>query len=233
MVALVLIGLATHAEEVLAGAQLEFRRSPNAVRQKLYQRLHPIAGPPTYHRDGLLFEIISWIAARLTMESGDLISTPHLSSTQQGLDTLKVSFDPANRSLLRAVIYEQKCTDYPRKEFREKVIPAFAAWRAHERDNQLVQAVTALVARYGLNNAERLQLYDRIVQDHPLEFQAALTVSPPPFDTTNCVSLFDGYADVTPDITHRRGDTFPLHNIRGWFADFAAKVWVKIEEANV
>ncbi len=233
LVAMVLIGRAKHAESVLAGSQQNFAVVPDAVKQQLQVQLHPAPGALTYHRDGLLFEIISWIAARITAAPDEVISTPHLKSTQQGLDKIKIGFDPVARTLTRVVSHEQKCTDQPRDQFRDKVLGAFRDWKAHKRDNELVQAVTGLVERFNLSDEEHLRLYDRLVQAHPLAFQAALTVTPTTFNTARCVSLFGGYAEITPDFLDRFGDTFPLANIRDWFAAFAQRVWDKIEGSNV
>jgi hypothetical protein len=96
-----------------------------------------------------------------------------------------------------------------------------------------VQAVTSLVERFNLTDDEHLALYDQLIQLHPLTFQAALTVTPTPFDTPRCVSLFAGYDAVTPNVADRLGDTFPLPHIRDWFATFATRVWDKIEVSNV
>ena len=233
LVALVLVGRAKHAERILTGAQVNTAFVPDALKKQLRQQLQTPPGPLTWHRDGLLFEIISWVVATLTGISNEVISTPHLKSTQQGLDTIKVGFDPVARNITQVVIYEQKCTDHPRDEFRDKVLKSFLEWKEHKRDNQLVQAVTGLVERFNLTDNEHLALYDRLVQVHPLTFQAALTVTPPIFDAPRCVSLFSGYADITPDIANRLGDTFPLPNIRNWFSVFADSVWNKIEAANV
>jgi hypothetical protein len=233
LTALVLIGRAKHAEGILAGAQRNFVVLPNALKEQIRTQLQTPEGPLTYHRDGLLFEIISWIAARLASGEDDIISTPHLKSTQQGLDAIKIEFDPDFRVLIRAVVYEQKCSENARDQFRDEVIPAFNEWRSHKRDNQLVQAITSLVERFDLTDAEHLALYDRIVQVHPLAFQAALTVTPSPFDAARCVALFNGYSDVTTDIADRMGDTFPLSDIRAWFSHFAALVWQKVEAEDV
>jgi hypothetical protein len=233
IVALVLVGRAKHAENVLLGTQVKGAFVADALKEQLRRQLHPPEGALTWHRDGLLFEIISWIAARITGANDEVISTPHLKSTQQGLDTIKISFDPLARNITRVVIYEQKCTDHARDEFRDNVLRSFREWKDHKRDNQLVQAVTSLVDRFNLTPEEQLALYDRLVQVHPLAFQASLTVTPTPFDTPRCVSLFTGYTAITPDAADRFGDTFPLNNIRDWFAAFAAQVWSKIEASNV
>jgi hypothetical protein len=233
IVALVLIGRAQHAERVLAGTQQNVAFVADAMKEQLRFQLQTPAGPRTYHRDGLLFEIISWVVARITGEVDEVISTPHLKSTTQGLDTIKVGFDAGTRTLTRVVIHEQKCTVHPRDEFRDNVLRSFREWREHKRDNQLVQAVLGLLDRFNLTDTEQLAVYDRLVQIHPLAFQAALTVTPPPFGTADCVSLFAGYNGITPDVADRLGDTFPLDDVRAWFAAFATLVWQKIEASNV
>jgi hypothetical protein len=197
LVALVLIGRAKHAESVLAGTQRAVTLVPNALKEQLRRQLQTRSGTATYHRDGLLFEIISWIAAWLAAAPNEVISTPHLKSTQQGLDTIKIGFDPVSRNVTRVVVYEQKCTEHPRDQFRDKVIPAFHEWKSHERDNQLIQAVTNVIERFELTDDEHLRLYDRLVQVHPLAFQAALTVTPTPFETARCVALFGGFTAIT------------------------------------
>ena len=80
---------------------------------------------------------------------------------------------------------------------------------------------------------ELIAVYDRLLQDRPLTFQAALTVTPTPYDTPSCVALYTGYAALTPQIETRLGDTFPLPQIRPWFEAFAQRVWAKIEAGNV
>jgi hypothetical protein len=149
------------------------------------------------------------------------------------LDTIKIGFDTVARNITRVVIHEQKCSDHPRDEFRDNVLRSFRDWRDHKRDNQLVQAVTSLVERFNLTDDEHLALYDRPIQLHPFTFRAALTVTPTPFDTPRCISLFAGYDEVTPNVADRLGDTFPLPHIRNWFATFATRVWVKLEASNV
>ena len=154
VVALVLIGRAKHAESVLAGTQQNVAFVADALKEQLRLQLQTPPGPQTYHRDGLLFEIISWVVARITGAADEVISTSHLKSTQQGLDTIKIGFDPVARNVTRVVIHEQKCTDHPRDEFRDNVLRSFRDWKDHKRDNQLVQAVTNLVERFSLTDDE-------------------------------------------------------------------------------
>src|ERR1700722_20044901 len=99
VVALVLIGRAKHAESVLVGTQQNVAFVANVLKEQLRSQLQTPPGPLTFHRDGLLFEIISWVVARITGAPDEVISTPHLKSTQQGLDTIKIGFDPVARNV--------------------------------------------------------------------------------------------------------------------------------------
>jgi hypothetical protein len=229
LVALVLVGRAQHAANVLAGTLMVPALTTAAMRVQIRTELFPPAGPLIYHRDGLLFEIICWLVARQQSQPTEVISEPHTKATQQGMDTVKVRFDTDTRRLLATTIYEYKCTENARAQFRDQVIPAFRRYFEGARDPQLVQATIALLTRYELTDAEQAEVYGTLINERPLAFQAALTVSPAEFTEDHCIALFTGYADVTPDRVARLGDTFPLHDVRGWFDHLATLVWAKID----
>jgi hypothetical protein len=144
LVGTVLVGRAQHAARVLQGVQHAPVQPAGAMKERLRQQLQPANDALRWHSDGLLFEIICWIAARMTAGPNDVISDPHLTSTQQGVDTVRLAFDPAARNVTKAIICEQKCTDHARSTFRDDVIPAFQKWVAGTRDNQLTQLAAGL-----------------------------------------------------------------------------------------
>jgi hypothetical protein len=233
LVGSVLIGRAHHAARVLEGAQHNAVDTSIAQRNALRAQLHPANDATKWHRDGLLFEIICWLAAKMSGGPNDLVSDPHLSSTQQGADTIRIRFDPGARTLTLATICEQKCTTDPRGHFRDSVIPAFKDWIGGKRDNQLVQMAIGLLSAFNLTDDERTAVFDKLVQERPFAFRAALTVTPSPFATARCVAVFKDYQGLTPIVDNRNGDTFPLADIRQWFNEFAQLVWEKIEAENV
>jgi hypothetical protein len=233
LTALTLVGRARQAVRVLQGAQPGAALAVPQLKAALRAKLFVQGEQAIWHRDGLLFEIIAWLVAEMTAQPNEVVSEPHSSSTQQGLDTIKVRFDPVVREIVRAVIYEQKCTDNARQLFLRKVLPEFKRWLAGVRDGELLQIAIGLMQRFDLTDAEYQRAYDRLAQDRPLGFQASLTVTPTPFATAQCVALFKGYAPLTPNIADRLGDTLPLQAIRPWFDAFAKKVWASIEAANV
>jgi hypothetical protein len=229
LVAIVLVGRAQHAANVLAGALIVPAPTTAAMRAQIQAELFPPAGPLIYHRDGLLFEIICWLVARQQSLPNEVISEPHTKATQQGMDTIKVRFDIDARQLILTTLYEYKCTERARDQFRDQVVPAFRRYFDGLRDPQLTQATIALLARYELTDVEQVDVYSTLIHDRPLAFQAALTVQPDEFPEDLCVALFSGYAAVTPAREARLGDTFPLHDVRAWFANLATLVWGKID----
>jgi hypothetical protein len=82
--------------------------TPATMRTQIRSELFPAAGTPTFHRDGLLFEIICWLVARQQALPNELISEPHTKATQQGVDTIKVRFDEVARVKTRM---KQECAE--------------------------------------------------------------------------------------------------------------------------
>ena len=233
LVALVLMGRAYQAARILEGAQRDTVILSAALKTRVRLDLFPPAEVDHWHRDGLLFEIICWLVARMDASPDEVISDPHLKATQQGADMIKVEFNGTARSLIRTTIYEYKCTDRARRLFKREILPAFAEYASGIRDDQLTQTTIGLLLRFGLTDQEHVQVYDRLVTERPLAFRAALTVTPGVFGSPKCVKLFKDYDSIPSDPQHRFGDTFPLNDIRGWFDSLALAIWHQIETQDV
>ncbi len=233
LTAIVMVGRARQVGHILDGAEQGTITVLATTKARLKRELVLDEGADTWHRDGLLFETMCWIIARMGAAENEVLSDPHRRATQQGADTVKVSFDPARRELVSLTVYEQKCSDNARGKFRDEVLPAFKNWIAGVRDDELIQIAIGLLDRYNLTDAESRRAFGRIVLERPLVFRAALTVSPEAFSAAECVKVFNGYEGLGLELARRFGDTFPLEDIRGWFAAFAAVVWSKIEQFDV
>lgn len=233
LVALVLVGQAFHAALILEGTQFGAPKITTKLKETLYRDLYPTTDKGIEHRDGLLFEIICWIAARKGKTGDEKIDNSHLKATNQGTDGVKVTVDPATKMLTKATVYEYKCTIHARQKFQSQVLKSFREYISGERDNQLAQAVLALLESYGFNGAELKRAYDTLIQTRPLAFEASLTVSPSQFPEAKCVALFKDYDSLQVSLDVRGGNTLPLDDVRAWFADFAERVWARIETFDV
>ena len=233
LVALVLVGQAFHAALILEGTQLGAPKITAKLKETLDKDLHPTTDKGIAHRDGLLFEIICWVAARKGKTGDEKIDNSHLKATNQGTDGVKVTVDQAAKTLTRATVYEYKCTIHARQKFQSQVLKSFRQYISGERDNQLAQAVLALLESYGFNGPELKSAYDTLIQSRPLAFEASLTVSPSQFPAEKCVALFKDYDSLEVSLDVRGGNTLPLDDVRVWFADFAERVWARIVTFDV
>lgn len=233
LVALILGGQAFHATKILSGTQSGASKVSQKMKDMLKKDLHPTTDKGIQHRDGLLFEIICWIAANKTKGADEVIDNPHLKSTTQGTDGVKVTVDPTAKTLKKATVYEYKCTVHARQKFQSQVLKSFREYISGERDNQLAQAVSALLNSLGFTGSQLQVAYETLIQARPLAFQASLTVYPSGFSSDNRVALFKDYDSLSVPLDVRGGNTLPLDDVRAWFADFATRVWAKIERFDV
>jgi hypothetical protein len=229
----ILVGRAFHAALILQGVRLEEGPITADIKAKLNTELHPNNEARTHHRDGVLFEIICWIAAKITASPNEALTYPHLKATNQGADCIKVLVDPQTAFLQTATVYEYKCTTNWRGLFRDDVMKTFRQYASGERDNQLSQEAIALFEKMGLQGLQLKAAYDRLIQQRPLAYRASLTVEPGAFTADQRLALFAGFDGVGATVADRLGDTLPLEDIRRWFSDFSDRVWERIQAFDV
>lgn len=184
-----------------------------------------------YHRDGLIFEAISWAAAQQATGGKALLRDPHISSTTQGLDGLMLEFDDAELSLSRATIFEDKCSDDPRKMFRDEIIPAFQAHHENKRASDLLATAAALLANKGLDGTASTKAAARVLDKTFRAYRGSLAVTTAEDSLVRRKRLFKGY-DKLPDIkaAQRIGAVLVTSDdLRGWFEELADRAIVYID----
>jgi hypothetical protein len=238
LVANVLIGKALHINEILQNSLTAFVSITNKIREQHKQKLYADLNPdPTkevkiFHRDGLLFEIICWICINRCLVEGELVSYPHLSSTRQGIDTLKISLEPQTFMVKTVTVCEQKCTGEPRDKFRDEVLPAFKVWLDGKRNGELTQDTSALMRGSG-GTFDADQFYDHLIVNRPFVMQAYLTVLPEHHEPRRYNDLLKGFSALPGTSEWKFVDTMAFPQLRPWFQQFALKVWAKIESYEV
>lgn len=227
--AIVLVGQAIHAAEILDGTEAQASGISPGLKAELHKELHPTTQQTIEHRDGLLFEIICWVATRLVIDAEEALSEPHLKSTNQGTDGVKVTVDPSTKTLIKATVYEYKCTTNARSLFQGKVLKAFQEYVSGKRDNQLSQSAVPLLRQLGFSGKDLKGALDTLIKTRPLAFQASLTVAPAIYPAAKCLALFKDYDSIPVVVTNRGGNTLPLDDVRPWFAAFSKQVWAAID----
>lgn len=176
-------------------------------------------------RDGLLFECISWVAARQQFGPNALVRNPHVKATHQGLDGVVIIFDGEPPSLQLLVVLEEKCTKTPRRMFKREVLPAFVELQSANagRWREFSAAARETLDLAKLDDDLTEELAKQSMELELRSYRAALAGPP----TSPCPErLFKNYDEVQP--THqpqRMGATLiPSQGLRPWFDQFASKV---------
>lgn len=180
-----------------------------------------------YHRDGFLFECISWIVALQSVNPRTFLKDPHISATTQGLDGLMIELDPVTPVVLNSTIFEDKCTEHPRTKFRDEVMQTFTEHHASsKRNRELVANAIQLIQRGGLNGTEAARAAAGVLDKTKRSYRAALTVGPDINSATKRSKLFKNYNSLAGIAqANRIGATFVVDgDLRGWFQELADQV---------
>jgi hypothetical protein len=179
-----------------------------------------------WQRDGLLFEVISWIALVETHSGSQfLVRDPHLGSTTQGLDGLLLELNASRDEVTRTVIVEDKCSEKPRRTFRSLVMPAFQDHHSNLRAPDLVATAANLLSRLPDPNLA-VQRASAVLDIGRRGYRASLAIETSFDSSAKRGTLFKGYdalAGMTP--ANREGGGFVVGTeLRPWFEQFAVRV---------
>lgn len=185
LIVIIAMGQAAHAAHILKELLPTTPSFPNNyLRREAKVKLtiqedgkKPRTGYPRWQRDGIIFEAISWIAARQDHGEFALLTDPHLSATSQGLDRFMIELSDDKSKVVRTTIFEDKCTDNPRKKFLQEVIPALRERHKNNRSSELVAAASALLRTAGIAAAASARLAEAVMDRNQRCYRAAFALT--------------------------------------------------------
>ncbi|ESX56206.1 hypothetical protein X761_12715 [Mesorhizobium sp. LSHC424B00] len=191
-------------------------------------------GADPWHRDGWMFQAMSWIAAHRATPGG-VISFPHLIQAHKGFDGLQIEYDPATGRVTAAIVFEDKATSNPRDTIRDDVWTDFKALEAGDRENVLVADLTALLrTRPGIDADAAVET---IIWKETRRYRVCITIGEAHATAEGRGRLFEGYNDIAPGhVGRRRGETLVIQNLRPWMEQLAQKAIAVVrsrEQLNV
>ena len=232
LVAIVLMGQASRASEILNSLDPACPVfSPKSLREEAKIKLtvdestdKPKKGYPQSQRDGLIFEIISWIAAKTTYHKDALLKDPHVSATTQGLDGFLIELDSTGNKIKSTSLFEDKCTTKPRQKFLSEVMPTFRNHHKNLRSAEIISTAAALLRIAGFDDKEAAQLSADVTDLKKRRYRAAFSL--PRIDDTleKRKTLFAGYKSLTGINPRQRiGASFVTPSeMRAWFNQIAS-----------
>lgn len=231
IIAIIAMGQAVHAARIIIdlspvapAINEEALREDAILRLSIKGDTQDAQDASRWHRDGLIFEAISWIAARQVADGEVLLKDPHISATTQGLDGLMIELDEEGTAITRATIFEDKCSGDPRRKFRDEVLPAFEVYHRNKRASDLVAAAATLIAAK-LTGTAATMAAARVLDLQYRAYRAGLTIEPGRDSEKGRAALFKDYEtlDKIAD-TQRIGATFVIGEaLREWIDALAAQ----------
>jgi hypothetical protein len=226
-IARIALGQSLHVERILAGANLQDPPTFETAKPGAIALLTANNPDQPWHRDGWMFQAMSWIAAHRATP-GALIHAPHMIAAHKGFDGLQLDLDAAGQSVTAAVLFEDKATDHPRDTIRDEVWPELRELETGNRDNLLIaEVVTLLGTRLALDPYAAIQ---NIVWKQAKRYRVCVTVDQGHCDADGRLRLFSGYdLAAEGDIMRRRGETLLVANLRPWMAALAAQAVARVQ----
>lgn len=230
VIAVIAMGQATHAANIIAELLPAEPAYSNDALVSNAKRVLSVRGATSsqrdacrYHRDGLLFEAISWAAALQTTNGKALLRDPHVKSTTQGLDGLMIELDGLEPKIIRATIFEDKCSEDPRRVFRDEIMPAFHKYHQGERANELLPAAAALLEKTGMRGASAIEAASRVLDKNYIAYRGCMATTPIDDSHSRRNRLFKDFEKLEGISANQRvgGVLVTGHDLRGWFDNLA------------
>ena len=179
-----------------------------------------------WHRDGVLFEAISWIVARMHHPDA-IMRDPHISPTTQGLDGLMIELSPDMEDVLSTVIFEDKCVENAKYTFRHDTLPALQ--RFHVNSRKVLESASTIL-QTALPPAKRPAMAAKSIGTAVRGYRASFPIPPSTDNLARMADIFERYEQLTGIPRERRvgGMLLSTEDMRTWFEQFANKVIEKL-----
>lgn len=230
-VAMVALGQYRHVAQILAGIDKKPLPTRKDAADAAIKRMSVPDDCDPWHRDGWVFQTISWIAAHRS-ERGVVARAPHAIPAHKGFDGMQLRLDRKGKSVTAVVIFEDKATDSPRKTVRTDVWDGIRSLEKGERMPELIQDTTTILEAQQRHfpDLDVDEAIETILWDEVRNYRVSITTSDTHAKDAARKKLFEGFDKVAPgEAGRRRADTMHLPDLREWMAQFSGRVIAQIE----
>lgn len=231
MVGRLALGQSRHVAAILAHIDKKAPGTRADTAEGAIKLLTVPSGADPYHRDGWVFQAISWIAAHRN-EAGAVVRAPHNIVAHKGFDGMQLKLDAENERVTAVVIFEDKATTLQRKTVREDVWPGIRALENGERMPELIQETGGILEAYQ-NRFPELDIdsaVETIIWEQARHYRVAITADAEHDKDPRREALFKGFDKVAPgDLARRQAETIFIPDLRKWMSQFAAKAIKHVE----
>ena len=202
----------------------------NAI-QGAIRLLTPKDPETPWHRDGWMFQVMSWIAANI-QNPESLKSPPQMIHAHKGFDGMHVCLDKTNSEILSIIVCEEKATSSPRGKITSQVWPDFTSLEDGERDNEIVSEISTILASNSQIDPD--QAIHKILWEQARSYRVLITINDEHNSEQGRNNLFKGYEDVVNggDVERRRAETLHIEQMREWLQNLSELSIEKIQSMD-
>jgi hypothetical protein len=229
-VAFVALGQSRHVAKILSGINVIPPTTGASTRAAAIGLLTVPPGSDPWHRDGWLFQTMSWLVASQANPSA-LIRAPHMILAHKGFDGLQLELDGPTGVVTAAVIFEDKAISNPRQTIKSEVWPEFQLLESGDRENVLTADVSSLLATQpGIDIDKAIE---NVMWNQIRRYRVSITVGKSHATAAGRERLFKGYDEVAMgDVMRRRGEIFFTDDLRPWMASLATQAITSIDPSQ-
>ncbi|WP_174870608.1 hypothetical protein [Pectobacterium polaris] len=182
------------------------------------------------HRDGLLFQHISWVAARLELPNGYMTS-PHVRQADKGFDGFIIELDESVGEIKRILLCEDKASKSPRNLITSSVWPEIGAIRNGDRDDEILADLVTLLR--GVPSIDAEEAVDKIFWEGAREFRVAVATGENQRRAGSFLHIIDGFETIAGgELDTRTAGILAFEDVRKGLELFAREVAAKVEEIS-
>ncbi|MBR9653584.1 hypothetical protein [Thalassovita aquimarina] len=236
-VARVALGYSRHIKKILDGINVPIPASAVSSEAGAID-LFTVEGTDPSHRDGWLFQTISYIAA-IRQDPNGIYDSPHMQHAAKGFDGLKLVVDQHSGSIASVVIFEDKATTNPRptiatkKDAKGKGVAVWDEFRDIEAGNRqplLTDKISSLLQT--VPGVDIDQAIENIIWHETRGYRVSITVGATHSTEDGRKRLFKGYDEVVDgNLNRRQAETLHLENLRDWLSDLAERAKSEVIKA--
>jgi hypothetical protein len=174
------------------------------------------------HRDGLLFQHVSWIAAHMRLPNARA-TQPHVRQADKGFDGVLLEVDSAQAGLSRIVLCEDKASVRPRALVTKSIWPEIELIQADKKDREILAALTAILDT--MPGVDREAVIDATEWRRAHQFRVAITAGDDQIKAGGYQHIFAGFDGAAEGpIETRIAEVMPMNEVRLYLADLADRV---------
>ena len=186
-----------------------------------------------WHRDGLLFQHLSWIVARQSMPKA-YMTAPHVRHADKGFDGFIIEFNETQERLERIILCEDKASTNPRSIITSSVWKEIEAILRGERDDEVLADLTTLLKGVPGLDAEGVEdVVDAIFWDEARQFRVCVATGEDHRREGGFGHILKGFEGVAPGVAGSWiGGVLAFRDVRDGLNCLAEDVVARVRELS-